>query len=102
MNKKKKNQGKGKTATMMALSALGGAAAYGLTNRFRDEYNAQQNSSQTMTHGNKHTMSQQPAHNSSNSASKQSFTDMTNAAKGMGIDNSAIEEFTNAIKDDLK
>ncbi|MDQ0483248.1 hypothetical protein [Guptibacillus hwajinpoensis] len=102
MNKRKNNQGKGRTATMMALSAIGGAAAYGLTNRFRNENNANQHSSGAMSSGRDHSSSQQNAHYSSNNGTNHSFTDLTNTAKNMGIDNSAIQEFTNAIKDDLK
>ncbi|MDP4549934.1 hypothetical protein Q9251_03460 [Alkalihalobacillus macyae] len=102
MNKKKNNQGKGRTATMMALSAIGGAAAYGLSNRFRNENSINHHSSQGMSNGKNHASSQQNAHYSSNNGTNQSFTDLTDTAKNMGIDNSAIQEFTNAIKDDLK
>ncbi|WP_165995938.1 hypothetical protein [Bacillus sp. Cs-700] len=97
MNYKKRNnqKGKGKTATVMALSALGGAAAYALTNRMQNggfggmQQHSQQNSShQAQSH------SQQPQHQDPES--------LKQMASAQGIDNDAIAEFTNAIKDDLR
>lgn len=87
---------------MMALSAIGGAAAYGLTNRFRNENNAHQHTSKATSYENNHVSSQQNAQYSSKNGADQSFADLTDTAKSMGMDNSAIQEFTNAIKDDLK
>ncbi|QHA92120.1 hypothetical protein [Bacillus sp. N1-1] len=94
MNYKKRNtqKGKGKTATVMALSALGGAAAYALTNRMQNggfggmQQHSQQNSSHQVQ---SHSQHQNP----------ESLKQMASA---QGIDNDAIAEFTNAIKDDLR
>ncbi|MYL64153.1 hypothetical protein GLW07_12395 [Bacillus hwajinpoensis] len=94
MNYKKRNnqKGKGKTATVMALSALGGAAAYALTNRMQNggfsgmQQHSQQNSS----------------HQAQSHSQHQSPESLKQMASAQGIDNDAIAEFTNAIKDDLR
>jgi hypothetical protein len=91
--KKRNNQkGKGKTATVMALSALGGAAAYALTNRMQNggfggmQQHSQQNSS----------------HQAQSHSQHQNPESLKQMASAQGIDNDAIAEFTNAIKDDLR
>jgi hypothetical protein len=91
--KKRNNQkGKGKTATVMALSALGGAAAYALTNRMQNggfggmQQHSQQNSS----------------HQAQSHSQHQNPESLKQMASAKGIDNDAIAEFTNAIKDDLR
>ena len=94
MNYKKRNnqKGKGKTATVMALSALGGAAAYALTNRMQNggfsgmQQHSQQNSS----------------HQAQSHSQQQDPESLKQMASAQGIDNDAIAEFTNAIKDDLR
>ena len=93
-NKKRNNQkGKGKTATVMALSALGGAAAYALTNRMQNGFNGmQQQSHQNASH-------QAQSHPQHQHQDPESLKQMASA---QGIDNDAIAEFTNAIKDDLR
>ncbi|WP_347550045.1 hypothetical protein ABFG93_00545 [Pseudalkalibacillus hwajinpoensis] len=70
---------------MVALSALGGAAAYGLTNRIRN--------------GNGNDTFQQLSQNVMGAMNNQQTKGQSNA--GQGIDNQAIEQFTNAVKDDL-
>ncbi len=93
MNNKKRNQrGKGKTATVMALSALGGAAAYALTSRMQTGGGGHQQHSQHNTSHQSHT------HSQSQHQDPQSLKEMASA---QGIDNDAISQFTNAIKDDL-
>ncbi|WP_273852591.1 hypothetical protein [Guptibacillus spartinae] len=97
-NKKRNNQkGKGKTATVMALSALGGAAAYALTNRMQNGgfSGMQQHSQQNSSHqAQSHAQQQQHQHQDPES--------LKQMASSQGIDNDAIAEFTNAIKDDLR
>ncbi|WP_273835315.1 hypothetical protein [Guptibacillus sedimenti] len=96
MNYKKRNtqKGKGKTATVMALSALGGAAAYALTNRMQNGFGGMQQHSQQNSSQKAQSHSQQPQHQDPES--------LKQMASAQGIDNDAIAEFTNAIKDDLR
>ncbi len=96
MNYKKRNtqKGKGKTATVMALSALGGAAAYALTNRMQNGFGGMQQHSQQNSSHQAQSHSQQPQHQDPES--------LKQMASAQGIDNDAIAEFTNAIKDDLR
>lgn len=92
MIKKKRNQrGKGKTATVMALSAIGGAAAYALTSRLQSGYDGMQ-----QTHSQHNTTHQSQAH-----SQHQDPESIKQMASDNGIDNDAIAQFTNAIKDDL-
>ncbi|WP_226657775.1 hypothetical protein [Pseudalkalibacillus hwajinpoensis] len=95
MNHKKRNQkGRGKTATVMALSALGGAAAYAITNRMQNGFGGlQQHSQQNASH---------QAQSHAQQAKQQDPEALKQMASAQGIDNDAIAEFTNAIKDDLR
>ena len=94
MNNKKRNQrGKGKTATVMALSALGGAAAYALTSRMQMGHDGTH-----QQHAQHNTPHQSQTHSQSQHQDPQSMKEMASA---QGIDNDAISQFTNAIKDDL-
>ena len=91
-NKKRNQKGKGKTATVMALSALGGAAAYALTSRMQDGFMGMQQ------HHSQQNSSNQPQSHSQH----QDPESLKQMAFAQGIDNDAIAQFTNAIKDDLR
>lgn len=91
-NKKRNQKGKGKTATVMALSALGGAAAYALTSRMQDGFMGMQ----------QHHSQQNSSHQSHSHSQHQDPDALKQMASAQGIDNDAIAQFTNAIKDDLR
>ncbi|WLR60088.1 hypothetical protein [Guptibacillus hwajinpoensis] len=91
-NKKRNQKGKGKTATVMALSALGGAAAYALTSRMQDGFMGMQ----------QHHSQQNSSHQSHSHSQHQDPNALKQMASAQGIDNDAIAQFTNAIKDDLR
>ncbi|WP_371017247.1 hypothetical protein [Pseudalkalibacillus sp. JSM 102089] len=91
-NKKRNQKGKGKTATVMALSALGGAAAYALTSRMQDGFMGMQ----------QHHSHQNSSHQPQSHSQHQDPEALKQMASAQGIDNDAIAQFTNAIKDDLR